>query len=223
MNKQFHQLAPLLALRQMPEKFQAFFISPTYTEQQLQTDADLPDLVDKDNLVQDAEIHHAHSYKLQEVTDKQGNKHLDHLDGDCLQRLKGLAADVHDFHAESKLDMLRYALAKMTHYRIDCLTYPHLHRGQPWSKHHEAFETYMGKFLVVNQGTIGQLEFTVYEDVYRGAREIALKAWYEGRDLVVKLEQGEDIPDDLALQVCRTCVKGVGDLWLTLASELKII
>lgn len=207
----------------MPEKFQAFFICPTYSEQQLQTDADLPDMVDKDNLVQDAEIHHAHSYKLQEITDAKGNKYLDYLDGDCLQRLKGLAADVHDFYREGKLDMVRYCLAKMTHYRVDALTYPHLHRGQPWSLYHTKFEDHMGRFIVEHQGEIGQLEFEPYKDLYKGARETALKAWYEGRDLVAKLEQGEDVPDEAALKICLDCVKAVGDTWLTLATELKIL
>lgn len=189
----------------------------------MQTDADLPDEVDKDNLVQDAEIHHAHSYKLEEVQAADGSKLLKWTDGDCLQRLNGLAQDVHDFHAEGKLDMVRYALAKMTHYRIDALTYPHLFHGQPWSKYHEKFETHMGKFLVANQDQIGSLVFLPYKDLYKAARETALKAWYEGRDLVEKLEKGEGIPDDLALIICRSCVYGVGSLWLTLATELKVL
>lgn len=223
MNKQFHQLAPILALKQMPEKFQAFFISDGYTEEQLKTDADLPDMVDKDNITINSEIHHAHSYKLQEITDAKGIKYLDWLDGDCLQRLKALAADVHDFHAEGKLDMLRYALAKMTHYRVDALTYPHLHRGKPWSEYHERFETEMGHFIVRHAQEIGTLKFEPYEDIYKAARKTAEQAWYEGRDLVGVYEAGGSISDEQALMICRKCVKGIGDLWMTLTMELKIL
>ncbi len=223
MNKQFHQLAPILALAQMPDKFRAFFIAQNYTEEQLKIDADIPDEVDKDNLLQDAEIHHAHSYKLREITDAKGNKHLDYLDGDCLQRLKGLAADAHDFYREGKLDMVRYTLAKMTHYRIDALTYPHLHKGRPWSKHHEAFETHMGHFIVQHAPEIGQLKFEACEDIYKAARVTALAAWYEGRDLVELYEQGKCVPDETALMVCKRCVQAVGSLWITLAQELKIL
>lgn len=219
MNKQFHQLAPLLALHKMPEKFQAFFIAEGYTEDQLKTDADLPDMVDKDNITQDAEIHHAHSYKLEQRED--GKLHW--VDGDCLERLKALAADVHDFHAEGKLDLVRYALAKMTHYRVDALTYPHLHRGKPWSQYHELFETQMGHFITQHAEEIGALKFEPYEDVYKGARQTALTAWSEGIDVVKLYETGGRISPEQAMELCRRCVKGVGDLWLTLAGELKIL
>ncbi|MHB1651683.1 MAG: hypothetical protein ACYCVD_04290 [Desulfitobacteriaceae bacterium] len=222
MNKQFHQLAPLLALKQMPDKFQAFFIAGGYTEDQLKIDADLPDTTDHDNITINSEIHHAHSYKLQEIADAKGNKYLDYVDGDCLQRLKGLAADVHDFHAEGKPDMVRYALAKMTHYRVDALTYPHLHRGKPWSEYHDLFETQMGHFIVAHAEEIGPLKFETYEDVYKGTRQTALTAWYEGGELVKLYEIGGRISVEQAIEVCRKAVKGIGDTWLTLAGEMGL-
>lgn len=174
-------------------------------------------MVDKDNITQDAEIHHAHSYKLEE---KEGKLHW--VDGDVLERLKGLAADVHDFRTEGRMDMARYSLAKITHYRIDALTYPHLHRGNPWARHHEHFETEMGAFLVKHQDEIGALSFIPYKDVYKDSRKTALEMWYEGRDVVQALERGEQISDEQKLAICRKCVQEVGNLWITLASELKL-
>lgn len=201
----------------MPDSFQKFFIAEGYTEEQLKTDADLPDMVDKDNITQDAEIHHAHSFKMQEVEGR-----LKWLDGDVLERLKGLSADAHDFHAEGRSDMVRYCLAKMTHYRCDSLTYPHLHRGKPWSEHHAPFETELGGFIVKHQDEIGKLEFKPYDDVYKSCRRTAETMWHEGLEVITALEKGEKLTDEQKLHICRICVQGIGDLWLTLAKELKL-
>jgi hypothetical protein len=216
-NKIFHQLVPLIALKFMPESFKSFLISDGYTEENIKTDADLPDEVDKDNLTQDAEIHHAHSYKLEE---KDGKLH--YLDGDCLERLKGLCADAHDFKAEKRLDDLRYVLSKMTHYRVDSLTYPHLHKGKPWSKYHTKFEDEMGKFIEKHQDEITGITFEPYKDIYKSCRTTALDMWYKGRDAVQKFEKGEKLTDEEKLEICKTCVKGIGDLWTTLEKELKL-
>lgn len=225
MNKQFHQLAPILALRQMPDKFQAFFISEGYTEERLKTDADLPDMVDKDNITINSEIHHAHSFKLQEITGPKGEKYLDWLDGDCLQRLKALAADAHDFRAEGKLDMVRYALAKMTHYIVDgsgC-TYPHNHRGRPWSQYHQSFEDDLGHFITVHQSEIGSISFEACSDIYKYCRKSALDMWHEGLVVVENLEKGIGLTDAQKLELCRKAIKLIGDIWLTLANELKLL
>lgn len=217
MNKAFHQNAPLIALKFMPDSFKAFLICPTYIEEQLKIDADIPDMVDKDNICQDAEIHHAHSYKMQMKDDQ-----LHWIDGDALERLKGLCADAHDFHAENKPDLVRYCLGKMTHYRIDSLTYPHLHRGKPWSDHHAPFETEMGHFILANKDKIDQMKFTPYDDIYKACRKTALEMWPKGLDIVAKYEQGIPLTDEEKFDVLRICVQGIGDLWLTLAKELKL-
>lgn len=217
MNKEFHQLAPLLALRQMPESFQKFFIADGFTTENIKELADIPDLVDKDNLTQDAEIHHAHSFKMQEVEGR-----LKWLDGDVLERLKGLCADAHDFKAEGRLDMVRYCLAKSTHYRVDSLTYPHLFRGKPWSLYHQKFETELGHFIAANQAKIRELEFKPYKDIYKDCRQTAVDAWYQGKDVVAAFEKGEKLADQHKLHICRMCVQGIGDLWITLAREMRL-
>lgn len=217
MNKTFHQLSPEIALNHMPETFRAFLICETYTLDNLRTDSDLPDLTDHDNIAQTSEIHHAHSFKMAEVDGK-----LKWLDGDVLERLKGLCADAHDFHAENKPDLVRYCLGKATHYRIDALTYPHLHRGQPWSKHHEAFETELGSFLSKNRDKIGPIDFQPYKDIYKDCRNTAGDMWHLGKDVVAQLERNEVLTNEQKMDICRKCVKGVGDLWMTMAVELKL-
>lgn len=218
MNKQFHQLAPIIALKFMPDSFKAFFIADNYIEEQLKNDADIPDMVDKDNITINAEIHHAHSYKL-EVRDD--NK-LHWADGDVLERLKGLCADAHDFKAEGRLDMVRYSLAKMTHYRIDSLTFPHLHRGQPWSKYHQSFEDELGKFIVQHQDEFKDFTFTPYDDIYKACRNTALEMWPIGKDVVAKLEQGIELTDAEKFDICKKCIQGVGSLWTTLIKNLNL-
>jgi len=218
MNKVFHQLAPVIALDMMPKEFKDFMLSNEGDLEKLKVNADLPDMVDKDNLVQDADIHHAHSYKLQEV-----DNYMKWIDGDALERLKGLCADAHDFKAEKNIEMVKYCLGKMTHYRIDALTYPHLHRGKPWNLYHEKFETQMGKFLYDNQDKIGSITFEPYKDVYKDCRTTAIDMWHKALIAVEKYESKEDLPYEEKLDICRTCIKGVGDLWLTLAKELKLI
>lgn len=217
MNKIFHQTAPVIALSIMPESFQKFLLDEGYTLDNLRTDADLPDMVDHDNITTNSEIHHAHSYKMAEV-----DGHLKWLDGDCLERLKGLCADAHDFKAENKPAELRYVLGKMTHYRVDSLTFPHLHRGQPWSKYHESFETEMGKFLAQHKDEIGEIKFEPYKDIYKSCRATAVDMWHRGLETVNRLEKGDHLTDAEKLEICRTCIKGIGDLWLTLANELKL-
>lgn len=206
----------------MPKQFQDFLITDTYTIDQLKIDAVIPDAIDHDNLTQNAEIHHAHSFKMEETKNGKGEIYLKWLDGDVLERLKGISADIHDFYAEGKLDMVRYSFGKNSHYRIDALTPPHLHRGKPFSLHHTEFETDMGKFITKHKDEIGNFEFHPYKDIYKDCRRTAETMWHKGLEIVDILEKGEKISDEVKLDICRICVQEVGNLWTTLGSELKI-
>ena len=217
MNKQFHQLVPLIALKFMPESFQSFIICPTYTVEQLQIDSDIADLVDKDNITEDAEIWHSHSYKME-----MQNGQLAWIDGDVIDRIKGLSADAHDFHQEQKSDLVRYCLGKMTHYRVDALTYPHLHKGKPWSLHHKLFEEEMGRFIEKNQAGILQMDFKPYTNIFDACHKTAEAMWSVGLDIVQKYENNLPLTNEEKLAVLRICVQGIGDLWTTLANELKL-
>jgi hypothetical protein len=218
MDKIFHQTVPIIALKFMPKEFQDFMITNTYTISQLQNDAILPDAIDKDNMENDCDIHHAHSYKLQEVENKDGKKYLKWIDGDGLEKLKLIGSDVHDFYKENKLDLVRYSLAKGTHYRIDIITYPHLHRGKPWSLYHEKFENEMGKFLFENQDKIKDIKPNVYADIYKDCRQISIQEWYKGLKVVDIYEKENTLlnHEDICLEICILSTKVICDWWFTL-------
>jgi len=206
----FHQLAPTLALSQLPE-VERFFDDYVYTLEQLKQDAIIPDTVFHDNIEEDADIHHAHSFKL--APDETGQ--LCWKDGDCLQRIKGLIADVHDdwclgdyFHACRNMGIL-------THYVVDCRTPPHLHKGQPWNKHHMTYEKHMETFLIAHQQEIGHIDFASYRDVYQDTRKECIALWPKALGWVHLLEEGKPIPDADNLALCRQIVKAIGDTWLT--------
>lgn len=218
MHKEFHQLAPILALQRMPDKFRAFFIADGFTEDDLKRIADLPDLVDLDNIEQDPFCRHAHSYKM-ELSDGQ----LKWMDGEALDRVKNLAEDARDYYREKNFAMVRYSLAKATHYSIDAKTFPHLSPGKPWSDYHAKFEDHMASFITKHQNEIGSLEFIAYKDVVEDSGKITRELWYAGQEVVKVYLDGGKVSDELAMDVCSKCIKGVGDLWVTVARELKII
>ncbi len=221
MDKIFHRTAPIIALHYMPEGFQEFLICKEFTAKDISDIATYPDLLDHDNLRQNAEIHHAHSYKL----DAAGKW----IDGDCIKTLEGLCAFTLNAMKEYGITnqwplawLTRYALAKLTHYRIDCLTYPHLHHGKPWSEHHASFEKHMDAWINGHAWDLGDFKFEPYTHVYKECRKTALDAWKRGEELVERLEAGEKMTEEDCAIAARACVQGVGDLWLTLALQMGL-
>lgn len=223
MDKLFHQTVVTVALKFMPKEFQDFLITGNYTIQQLQNDAIVPDAIDKDNIENDCDIHHAHSYKLQEIDSKDGKKHLKWINGDGLEKLKLIGSDIHDFYKEGKIDLVRYSLAKGTHYRVDIMTFPHLYEGQPWSKYHTKFENEMGNFLYKNQQQIVNITPTLYHDIYKDCRNISIHQWYKGQEtLNIYLKEGTILNNEnICLQICNDMIQGVCDWWLTIFKLIK--
>jgi hypothetical protein len=217
MDKDFHQNIVLTALRLMPVSFQSFLICPTYTLEQLQIDSDLPDLVDHDNIESDPLCRHDHSYKMQMQEGK-----LVWTDGGAIERIVSLCEDAHDFHAEGKYDLVRYCLGKMTHYRVDSLTFPHLFHGKPWSLYHAKFEDEMGRFILKHETEIEGMAFTAYKDISKDCLNTTIAAWPIGEEVVQKYKDGIKLTDEEMLDIVKICIQGIGDLWTTLMQELKI-
>ncbi len=225
MNSIFHSLAPQIALKSPQlQPLAKFLFSDGFSIANLTTIACYPDLVDHDNVRQNAEIHHAHSYKL----DANGKW----LGGDAMKTIEAISAFslnaykeaiTKDAVPESPLKWVcKYMLCKVSHYRIDATTYPHLHHGKPWSIHHTPFEDHMGKWLRNNQDKLGNFTFAPYKDVYKDCRKVALISWKYGLEAVNILEAGKPLPENFALMSARCCVQAVGDLWLTLALQMGI-
>jgi len=218
MNKAFHQLAPILALKQMPKQFQDFMIIDTHTEENIKYQSDLPDLIDKDNIEIDPFCKHSHSYKMELIDGV-----LKWKDGDALEKLKSLSGMARDYYLEGDLDQVRYCLSKLTHYLVDSKTFPHEHIGKPWSEYHQKYEDNMGHFLVKHQNDIGILKFEEYKDVYKDSMNISKELWYVGNDVVNDYINKKKLNEEIAMDVSRKCIKGIGDVWLTIALELKIL
>jgi hypothetical protein len=221
MDVKFHRIAPLIALACMPDKFRQFMVCDCMSEADISDIATYPDRIDKDNLAQTPEIHHAHSYKL----DDTGRW----LDGDCVKTIEGTSAFIVDTWKEYRVVsewplqwIVRYALAKVTHHRVDALTYPHLHKGKPWSFHHASFEAHMDRWIDRHKDELGPFKFQPYRHVYKDCRETAIDAWQTGKALVEKLEGGGHVNDQDCLVAARSCVNGIGDLWLTLGLQMEL-
>lgn len=207
----------------MSEEFKKYLYDEGFTEDHLMTDADLPDLVDKDNISQNAEIHHAHSFKMEEDKNDKGEIYLKWLDGDVLETLKIESAICIDFHKEKINTMSRYFLAKLTHYKIDSLTFPHLNVGKPWSLYHVKFEDEMGKYISENKDKILKQKIIpkVMKDVYYESGIITKEMWYKSIPILKKYENKEKLTDNDKIEICILCVQGVVDLWATLWIELS--
>ena len=223
MNKSFHTLAPIIALEFMPKEFKTYLYSEGFTEDNLKIDADLPDELDRDNIAQNAEIHHAHSFKMEEAKDADGKTYLKWLDGDVLETLKIESAVCVDFHKEKVNTMSRYFLAKLTHYKVDSLTFPHLNRGKPWSLYHEKFETEMGRFIVENEDKLLKQKIVPKEmkDVYFDSSVATKEMWYKAIPILEKYENKEKLTDKDKMEICTICIQGITDLWITLWKELQ--
>jgi hypothetical protein len=208
----------------MPEIFREFLICKEFSEDDLSKVATYPDLLDHDNVIQCAEIHHAHSYKLAKIDGK-----FKWLEGDCLKTIEALCAFALDTWKEyvkvtawPLAYMTRYALAKVTHYVVDSRTWPHLHKGHPWNHYHVPFEAKVGHWLTEYQYELDPFEFGPYHHVYRSCMLESHGAWEIGLEVVNRLEAGEKLTDQDCLMASRRCIQGIGDIWLTLSQQLGI-
>ena len=201
----------------MPGEFRDFLISDGFDEAHLQKCAVLPDEIDHDNIENNAVTHFAHSYKMEM---KDGKPVW--VAGDGMKKLEADCSQAIDFMKEGNLAMVRYFLAKSTHYCIDVLTYPHEHQGELWEKHHTPWETMMGHFLTAHQGEIGPLHSEPFSHIYRDMVGVARGAWQNGLNIGAALDAKTPINDDIWLATCRMCISAVMSMWATMAKDLKI-
>jgi hypothetical protein len=217
MEKDYHQIIPCLVMDQMPDAFRDFFVAQKHTDELLKADAVRPDEVYHDNLAVGADIHHAHSYKLQ--PQKDGS--LKWLDGDCIERVKAIAIDVRNWRASGGGDykLVCRGLGEMSHYAIDCHTYPHLFHGAPWSTHHVPWEVRQARWLRNHWRQIGPLKFALYKDLYKAFAGEAREMYPEAVRVVDNLEEGRQLTDGENLDLARKIATAVGSCWLTVTAK----
>lgn len=214
MEAAYHQIIPCMVLRQMPDELQEFFEAQGHTDEMLKADAIRPDEVYHDNIASGPDVHHAHSYKLIERDGK-----LRWNDGDCIERVKAIAIDVHNWRQSGDYPLVCRGLGEMSHYVVDCHTYPHLYHGKPWSTHHIAFEIHQARWLTEHQEEIGELDFCVYKNLYQTFAREARELYPEAVSVVARLEDGDTLTDEESLSLARRIATAVGSAWLTVTAK----
>jgi hypothetical protein len=212
MEKRFHELVPLILLARMPVMMK-FFEKHVYRYRHVKEDAVRPDEVYKDNIIQNGEIHHAHSYKLE--PDETGR--LRWKDGDCLETLKGRAALSADLYRSGEYRLCCRFLCELTHYAVDAMTYPHLVHGRPWSDYHAHFEVEMARWLDFNYTHLDPIAFEPVHDIYKSAADEARALYPQAIDLVNRYVNGGQLSDAEMHALSVRIVKQVGCYWLTIS------
>ena len=213
MEEIYHQIIPLIVLEQMPD-LQKLFKAQKYSKNKIMADAIRPDQVYKDSMAQTSEVHHAHSYK-QHIVDGR----LCWRDGDCLERVKALAIDIHNYRTNNEWKNVCRFLCEWSHYAVDSHTYPHLVRGKPWSDFHISWELHQAKWIERNKHRIGQLEFAVCPDIYRAFVKDAREMYYDALNVVERLVKGEQMTDEENLALVRRIATVVGSGWLSITHK----
>jgi hypothetical protein len=213
METKYHEIIAVTAIRQIP-KLAAFYEAQGYGEEKIRADSIRPDMVYKDSIYQGAELHHAHSYKEHIVNGK-----VCWLDGDCLERVKAIAADCRNYRANNDYQLMCRFLGEWTHYAVDCHTYPHLVKGQPWTAHHLPWEVNQGTWIKNNQDRIGKLNFVIYKDIYKAFCKDAREMYPEALKLVKLLEKGDQLSDHKNLMLAQRIATAVGSGLLTITKK----
>jgi hypothetical protein len=213
MDTKYHEIMAVTAIRQIPQ-LKDFYDAQGYTEEMIREDAVRPDMVYKDSLLQGAELHHAHSYKEHVVDGR-----VCWLDGDCLERVKALAGDCRNYRANNDYRLMCRFLGEWTHYAVDCHTYPHLVKGQPWTTYHMPFEIKQGKWLEHNQDRIGKLNFVIYKDIYKAFCKDAREMYPEALKVVKVLQDDKPLSDSKNLALARRIGTAVGSGLLTITHK----
>ena len=213
METAYHQIMAITAIRQIPQ-LKDFYEAQGYGEEKIREDAVRPDMVYKDSIYQGADLHHAHSYKLGIV-----DKKLKWIDGDCLERVKALAGDCRNYRASQDYQLMCRFLAEWTHYAVDCHTFPHLVKGQPWAGHHVAFEVSQAKWLEHNQDDLGKLNFVIYKDLYKAFARECREMYPEAIEVVKLLEEGKKLSASKNMELARRICTAVGSGLLTITAK----
>jgi len=66
------------------------------------------------------------------------------------------------------------------------------------------------------------MDFKPYTNIFDACHKTAEAMWSVGLDIVQKYENNLPLTNEEKLAVLRICVQGIGDLWTTLANELKL-
>ena len=219
MEKVYHQLISVTVLAAMP-RLAEFFEAEGYPHARIEEDAIRPDTVYHDSMMQNAELHHAHSIKL--APGPAGS--LRWQDGDCIDSIKAYAGMIVRHYRSKDFSLVCRYLIELSHYLVDAMTLPHLVRGKPWSDFHMSFEIDQARWLEEHVGVLGPLSFTREKSVFRAALARAKALYPEAQDVAQCLDQGSylflGMTDADAMTYARKIAIAVGSTWLTITDPL---
>ncbi|GEM_PF-5547678 len=219
MEAAYHEIIALTVLARLPQ-LRGFFDAAGHTDMMIREDAVRPDTCYHDSVMQNAELHHAHSIKLFVAPSGQ----LRWRDGDCIDSIKAYSGMCLRYYASKDFDLVCRSLVELSHYIVDGMTFPHLVRGKPWSDYHMSFEISMAAWLRENEYVIPTLVFTREKSIFRSALARAKALYPQALDVVFALEKGTygniGMTDADALTYTCKVAAAVGSAWITIMSSL---
>ena len=191
MNKKFHILAVQTAFNAMPIEYREKFLTGFSFDLLLEA-ADIPYVAgafgEKDHL------HLGHSYKLY----LKGRDLHKIGEGSALEESITFANGVHEAFKQGNPLVIRYNIAKGTHFVIDLGTFSHVNEVT-WDKYHQRFEDQAATWIEHHLHLVEELVQNYKPDPMRSVqnrcRKIAEDAYFASIDYLPALKRNGQITD----------------------------
>lgn len=202
MDKRFHRTAVEIAFNCMPVGYREKFLTDFSFDLLLET-ADIPYAANR--FGEPEHLHLDHCYKLY----LKGRDLHKIGEGLALEELVYFGKSVIELHAQDNAQLVRYNIAKGTHYIIDLGTFPHVNEAT-WDKYHKYFEDLAADWLDLHRPLIEELTKNYKPDPMRSVqnrgRAIAKQAYFDSIDFLPALKRNGQITD---LQWATMCCKHI--------------
>jgi len=216
MNRKFHMLAVDIAFNAMPVEYRKKFLAGFSFDMLLET-ADIPYVPNRFGEQED--LHLDHSFKLY----LKGRDLHKIGEGNALEELVQFSKSVVELYKQDNPQLVRYNIAKGTHYVIDIGTYPHVNEAT-WDKYHTKFEDLAGSWLDLHKHLVEELVKNYRPEpmrsVHNRSRAIAEDAYFASADYLPTLKRGGIITDLQWVTVCTKHIYAVMDWFSTFESCL---
>lgn len=205
MNTQFHRAVALIAFNSMDEGFREKFLTGFSLELLLEY-CDVPYVSER--FGESEHLHIDHTYKLYLK-----GRDLHRIgEGDALGEIVKFSKSIQELAKAENGMLVRYTIAKATHYLIDIATFPHVNH-EIWDKYHEKFESQASDWLLIHEHIVKELIKNYKPDPYRSVqnrvRAVAERAYFDSIDFLPCYKRNGMVTD---LQWATLCCKHVYDV-----------
>lgn len=202
MDKKFHQLAVEIAFNAMPAEYREKYMAG-FSFEMLMDACDIPYVPMQ--FGENENLHLGHSYKLY-LKGRDLHKIGSNV---AMDEAVNYAKSVPELFKENKNVLVRYNIAKGTHYVIDIATFPHVCEAT-WDKYHSKFEDLASVWLESHKGLVEELTVNYKPDPMKSVsnriRAMAEEAYFASLDFLPPLKRNTQLTD---LQWATMCVKHV--------------